>query len=192
MFKTVFFLFIFFIFSSACFAQKIRVNVHMHNKTNRENSDTIYYNVNRNLTWSDFKGRPDINHFGGAVTASGFAFDAQMDMVENQINLTIWVYTFFNKKFSWKKPNINSDYHLLHEQRHFDITRVSAEKFCNELVKANFTINNYKKLLPSIFDAVFNEHTVMQRDYDRETQHSINIKEQLRWNNKIAEEIKKL
>ena len=164
----------------------------MHNKTNHENSDTIYYNVNRNLTWSDFKGKPDNNHFGGAVTASGFAFDAQMDMVEKEINLTIWVYTFFNKKFSWKKPNINSDYHLLHEQRHFDITRISAEKFCNELVKANFTINNYKKLLPSIFDAVFNEHTVMQRDYDRETQHSINIKEQLRWNNKIAEEIKKL
>jgi len=32
----------------------------------------------------------------------------------------------------------------------------------------------------------------MQRDYDRETQHSINTKEQLRWNEKIGEEIKKL
>src|SRR5687767_9188880 len=103
MFKTVLFLFIFFVFSSVCFAQKMRVNVHMHNKTNRENSDTIYYNVNRNLTWSDFKGIPDNNHFGGAVTASGFAFDAEMDKVDNEINLTIWVYTFFNKKFSWRK-----------------------------------------------------------------------------------------
>ncbi len=93
---------------------------------------------------------PDNNHFGGAVTASGFAYDAEMNMFENKINLNIWVYIFFNKRSSWKKPNINSDYHLLHEQRHFDITRISAEKFCNELVKANFTLNNYKQLLPSV------------------------------------------
>ena len=192
MFKTIFFFFIYFVISSASIAQKFRVNVHMHNKTNRENSDTIYYNVNRNLTWSDFKGVPAKNHFGGAVTASGFSFDAEMNMVENEINLNIWVSTFFNKKSSWKKQNINSDYHLLHEQRHSDITRISAEKFCNELVKANFTLNNYKKLLSSIFDAVFDEHTAMQRDYDRETQHSINTQEQLRWNDKIREEMKKL
>ncbi len=164
----------------------------MYDKINKENSDTIYYNVNRNLTWSDFKGVPDNNHFGGAVTASGFAYDAEMAMTEDGINLNIWVYTFFNKAFSWKKPNINSDYHLLHEQRHFDITRISAEKFCNELVKVNFTLNNYKKLLTSIFDKVFNEHTAIQTEYDKGTQHSINIKEQLRWNYKIAEEIRKL
>ena len=75
----------------------------MHNKANQENSDTIYYNVNRNLTWSDFKGVPDNNHFGGAVTASGFAYDAKMNMVEDEITLNIWVYTFFNKRSSWKK-----------------------------------------------------------------------------------------
>src|SRR5688572_27697437 len=148
--KTVFFLFIFLIISSVSLAQKIRVNVQMHNRTNQENSDTIYYNVNRNLTWSDFKGVPDNNHFGGAVTASGFAYDAEMTMAENEINLNIWVYTFFNKRYSWKKPHINSEYHLLHEQHHFDITRISSEKFCNELVKANFTLDNYRKLLPSI------------------------------------------
>ncbi len=192
MYKLIFFLFIFFVIASSSFAQKIRVNVSMRNIFNHENSDTIYYSVNRNLTWSDFKGIPDNNHFGGAVTASGFAYDAEMNMFENEINLNIWVYIFFNKRSSWKKPNINSGYHLLHEQRHFDITRISAEKFCNELVKANFTLNNYKQLLPSVFDAVFDEHTAMQRAYDRETQHSINTKEQLRWNEKIGEEIKKL
>ncbi len=127
--KTIFLLSVFFIVCSASFAQKIRVNVHMHNKTNQENRETIYYSVNRNLTWNDFKGVPDNNHFGGAVTASGFAFDAEMNMVDKEVNLNIRVYTFFNKKSSWKKHNINSDYHLLHEQRHFDITKISAEKF---------------------------------------------------------------
>ncbi len=116
MYKLIFFLFIFFVIASSSFAQKIRVNVSMRNIFNHENSDTIYYSVNRNLTWSDFKGIPDNNHFGGAVTASGFAYDAEMNMFENEINLNIWVYIFFNKRSSWKKPNINSGYHLLHEQ----------------------------------------------------------------------------
>jgi hypothetical protein len=190
--KIILFLYITLGIFSASFAQKIHVNVHMPDKTNRENGDTIYHDANKKLTWSDFKGIPDNNHFGGAVTASGFAYDAEMNMIDNEINLDIWVYTFFNKKFSWKKPSINSDYHLLHEQHHFDITRISAEKFCHQLAKANFTINNYKKLLPSIFDGIFDEHAAMQKDYDTQTQHSINTKEQLRWNDKIAAEIKKL
>ena len=55
------------------------VNAFMENKKAKPDNDTIYYDFSRNLTWQDFKGTPDNNHFGGAVTASGFAFDSQMN-----------------------------------------------------------------------------------------------------------------
>jgi hypothetical protein len=183
-------LFTFFLLSA--FSQKVILNVAMDNRIAKPDNDTIYYSVNRPLAWNDFKGVPDNNNSGGAITASGFAFNANMNMVGNDVYLNVKVFTFFSKKNSWKKPNINSDYHLLHEQHHFDITRLSAERFCAELRKANFTVNSYQKLLSSIFNKAFNENSVLQNQYDRETHHSINTSEQLKWNSKIAEQVKSL
>ncbi|HEY5407826.1 MAG TPA: hypothetical protein VIJ92_12095, partial [Ginsengibacter sp.] len=102
------------------------------------------------------------------------------------------VYTFFTKSDSWRKPQINSDYHLLHEQHHFDITRIGAEKFIAEIQKANFTKGNYAALLTSIFDKVYQENSDIQHLYDKETNHSINVEKQLEWNDKIAAEIQKI
>jgi hypothetical protein len=179
-------------FSCPVFSQKVFLKVSMENKISNPNNDTIYYNITRPLSWDDFKGAPDYNNPGGAITASGFAFNANMNMVGKDIYLNVSVYTFFSKKNSWKKPNINSSYHLLHEQHHFDITRISAQKFCDELLKANFTVNNYNKLLSSLFNSAFDENTALQQKYDSETRHSINTSEQLKWNDKIAAEIKSL
>ncbi len=88
--------------------------------------------------------------------------------------------------------NINSDYHLLHEQVHFDITRLGAENFIKQLVNSKFTKENYEKLLNSVFDECYNENAAWQQQYDKETSHSINKTEQLKWNYKIATELKKL
>jgi len=164
----------------------------MENKKTKPDSDTIYYDFSRNLTWQDFRGTPDNNHFGGAVTASGFAFDSQTNFDGKSIYLNIGVYAFFSKNDSWKKPQINSAYHLLHEQHHFDITRLGSQRLINELAKAHFTKDNYNTLLASIFDKVYKENELIQLQYDKETNHSINVDKQLEWNNKIAAEIQKL
>ena len=152
-------------------------------------SDTIFYNFNHKLKWADFKGKPEENYFAGAVTASGFAFDSQMDFDGRNMYLNFGVYTFFSKNDSWKKPQINSDYHLLHEQHHFDITRIGSQNFIAEIAKAHFTKQNYNTLLTSIFDKVYKENTEMQHRYDKETRHSLDVKKQLEWNNKIAAEV---
>ncbi len=186
------FLFFLFIFSSQCFSQKVIVHASMENKKTNSTNDTIYYDFNRRLAWTDFNGKPDENHFGGAVTASGFAFDSKMNFDGRNIYLDIEVYTFFSKSDSWKKPQINSGYHLLHEQHHFDITRLGAEKLVNELAKANFTKNNYNALLNSIFEKAYKENSEVQHQYDKETMHSIDASKQEEWNNKIAASIKKL
>ena len=99
---------------------------------------------------------------------------------------------FFTKSLSWKKPSINSDFHLLHEQVHFDITRLGAENFIKELLNAKFTKDNYNQVLDSVFDKSYAENFALQEQYDKETQHSINRQVQLQWNDKIGGEIKKI
>jgi hypothetical protein len=191
-YKTCFLLLICFAATIKCISQKVIVHAFIENKKVSAGSDTIYYDFNRNLKWSDFKGTPDEDFFAGAVTASGFAFDSQMDFDGTNIYLNIGVYTFFAKNDSWKKPQINSDYHLLHEQHHFDITRIGSEEFINELKKTHFTRDNYTTLLTSIFNKVYKKNSDIQHLYDKETNHSINVEKQLEWNDKIAAEIQKL
>ena len=175
-----------------CSAQKVLVNVFIQNKISRLSSDTIYYDPVKPLHWEDFKGSPDKQHFGGAVTASGYAFDADIKIEGKVIYLNIGVYTFFSKKASWKKPAISSDYHLLHEQHHFDISRISAENFITAVAKAKFTKDNYNQLMSTLFDQSYQECNRMQQQYDHETNHSINRDEQLKWNDRIAELVRKL
>jgi hypothetical protein len=175
-----------------CLSQNVIVNAFMENKKAKPDNDTIYYDFNRNLTWQDFKGTPDNNHLEGAVTASGFAFEAQTSFDGINMYFNIGVYTFFTKNDSWKKPQINSDYQLLHEQHHFDITRLGSQKLVEALAKAHFTKQNYNKLLTSIFDKAYQEMESIQSQYDKETNHSIDKDKQLEWNGKIAAEIQKL
>ena len=191
-YKIIFFLSFFPAFSLHCLSQKMAATVFMRNEKAKSASDTIYYDFARRLTWSDFQGKPDSNHFGGAVTSSGFVFNSEMDFDGQNIDLTIGVYSFFTKHDSWKKSIINSDYHLLHEQRHFDITRLGAQKLAYELQTANFTKGNYNSLLNAIFYKVYDENIALQNQYDRETMNSMDIKKQIEWNDKIAAEIKKL
>jgi hypothetical protein len=192
MFKKLFPFLSFIFICCSCWSQKVLVTVFMQDKVAKPSSDTIYYNVNKRLTWKDFKGVPDLKHYGGAVTSSGYAFDADIKIEGKIIYLNIGVYVFFTKSQSWEKPNINSDYHLLHEQRHFDITRLGAENFIKQLVKSKFTKDNYNQVLDSVFDKSYSENIALQNKYDNETQHSINREQQLIWNDKIAQEIKKI
>jgi hypothetical protein len=171
------------------FGQKVVVHAFMQDKKSGNSNDTIYYDQGRKLSWADFQGIPDAHHFGGAVTSSGFAFDSDIRLTHDVININIGVYTFFSKKSSWKKKDINSTYHLLHEQHHFDITRLGAEQFVKEIAKANFTRDNYRQVLEAVFDKVYNQSVELQRAYDAETNHSINQQAQLRWNDKIEGDI---
>lgn len=192
MFKKFFSLLGLFFICSIGWSQKVLVTVFMQPKITRASSDTIYHTVQQRLTWKDFKGIPDTKHFGGAVTSSGYAFDADIKVENKIIYLNVGVYVFFIKSQSWKKPRIESDYHLLHEQLHFDITRLGAENFIKQLLNAKFTKDNYNQVLESVFDKSYNENIVQQQQYDKETRHSILTQQQHHWNVKIADEMKKL
>jgi len=192
-FRRITFFILFLLLSSAVFCQKITVNVFIENKINKAHNDTVYYDFNRRLTWQDFQGKVPADAKWGAMTASGFSFNSEMeDDGNNHLIISIGVYTFFTKHDSWKKPDINSAYHLEHEQHHFDITRLFAQKFADEIKNAHFTKSNYRKLLYSIFDKVYEESVAYQHLYDNETKNSIAVQKQKEWNEKISAEVNKL
>lgn len=182
MYKLLFYFIVFSSISIPSFAQKVVVHVQFDNKKNSPESDTIYYDLNRKLTWNDFKGIPDMNHKGSAVTSSGFAYSWNGEDNGETLYLNISVYTFFTKSNSWKKKSVGNAYHLLHEQRHFDITMAGAENFVKELKKASFTRKNYHQLIIQIFDRVYDENIALQHEYDRETRHSLDKEKQEEWN----------
>ncbi len=179
-------------YSLPSFSQNVVVNVQMDHKIASSKSDTIYYDVNRKLTWNDFKGVPDMNHHGAAVTASGFAYSWNGENDGETLTLNISVYTYFTKSGSWKKSMVNTEYHLRHEQHHFDITRIGAGKLVDELRKTPFTMQNYKSGISNIFNQVYDANIALQNNYDRETTHSLNTEKQAEWNERIMQEVKKL
>lgn len=181
-----------FLFSFKTFAQKITVHVFTENYRSTPGSDTIYYDFNKPLNWSDFQGKIPASVPWGAMTASGFSFHSSMNEEGNAIDISVGIYTFFTKHDSWKKPQANTRYQLEHEQHHFDITRLGSAKLENEIRKAHFTARNYKTLLNSIFNKVYNEEVEWQKQYDLQTHNSLDTAKQLAWNKKITEEIGRL
>ncbi|HEY5370749.1 MAG TPA: hypothetical protein VIJ75_17320 [Hanamia sp.] len=179
-------------FSVPLIAQKVSVHVFINDRKAKEASDTIFYDFNRKLKWDDFLGKPEPGAPWGAVTASGFSYGSSISEDDGNMDIEVGIFTFFIKSESWKKPGINSAYHLEHEQHHFDITRLSAEKLMEEIKKAHFTIENVSQLLNTIFDKVNDYNTSMQHQYDLETNNSINVQKQTEWNQKINTEINKI
>lgn len=190
--KNLFIFLSLFLFSPQMFAQKVTVHVFTEEYKASPGSDTIYYHFDRPLNWADFQGKVPTDAPWGAMTASGFSYKSSMSVDENNIDVSVGVYTFFIKNKSWKKPVANSPYHLEHEQHHFDITMLGAAKLVNEIRKAHFTPGNYRALINSLFDKVYEEQIAIQKQYDLETKNSLDTAVQLKWNHKISDEIRKL
>ena len=148
-------------------------------------TDTIYYDMDQRLHWPDFKGRPDNNSIAAAVTESGFGYKMAMRSKDGATNLVITVYCYFNKRSSWVKKGMDTDYALTHEQHHFDITYINTYSFVQKLKAAKFTWSNYSGLVDSIYDECYASLRKMQDDYDGQTSNGRIRKIQADWNEKI-------
>jgi hypothetical protein len=154
--------------------------------------DTIYYDPSRRLTWNDFRGRPDGASPAAAITESGFGYRMSMQSYKQRATIIITVFCYFNKKGSWVKRNMDTDYALLHEQHHYDITWINANRFVQKLKDAKFTLKNYDSLVEQIHDECFAALDKMQNEYDGETSNGRIPRNQYKWNKKIDEHLEDL
>lgn len=172
------------LFCSFSFAQ-LTATIRWYNPGTDNPGDTIYYNENKKLVWKDFKGRPDNNRMAAAITESGFGYRMSMQYLNGRTNIVITVFCYFNKKKSWVKRDMDTDYALVHEQHHFDITYINTCLFIQKLNAARFTATNYASLVDSIHDECYNAMNTMQDEYDGQTSNGRIKKIQFDWNKKI-------
>lgn len=172
------------LFCSFSFGQ-LTATVRWYNPGMDNSGDTIYYNESKKLVWKDFKGRPDNNSMAAAITESGFGYRMSMQYLNGRTNIVITVFCYFNRKKSWVKRDMDTDYALLHEQHHFDITYINTCLFIQKLNAARFTTTNYASLVDSIHDECYNAMNTMQDEYDGQTSNGRIRKVQFEWNKKI-------
>jgi hypothetical protein len=83
---------------------------------------------------------------------------------------------------SWAKNDKVTDALLIHEQGHFNLGILCVREILNKYKETKFTRSNYKVALQGIISDASKKYNDLGLLYDKETDHSKNIEEQLKWN----------
>lgn len=146
--------------------------------------DTIYYSANRPLKWDDFQSKTGTGKFEAMIFAS-FGYNEQVTLNNGVIHIVLELKVYVPKSACWVKNGSSTNYALNHEQRHFDIAKIVAERFRRKLYNVMLPVNNYDGIINvSYFDAL-RELNNLEKQYDDETAHGINNTIQNEWDIKI-------
>lgn len=158
-----------------------------------EKQDTVFYNPTRRLNWNDFRGSHDRpgSKYAAAVFTS-MSYEGSTRMVGNYLEATLTLKVFLVKSMSWGRPDARNEYTLAHEQTHFDISRIVAERFKEKLKKMDLTIEDYDSQIQYQFLESFREMHEEQELYDGQTRHGLNTDLQRQWNERITTEIARI
>ena len=151
---------------------------------------TILWRAQDKLTWKDFKAKVPVPSRAAATTASGVTYKYSAQRMSGELKVSFTVSTYFYPEKSWYNPSLCDSLILSHEQLHFDISELYARKLKRKLDITTFKHSSLKNEVKSIYKAVMKELNNYQNLYDKETNFSRNIEEQLRWNKKIREALR--
>lgn len=153
-----------------------------------QEEETIPWNADRKLQWSDFKGSYFKTEWAAATTATSISYAFSSGEQNGQQFLEIKVDCEFFPQKSWYRPELCDSLILSHEQLHFDIAELHARKFRTWLAEFKFT-ENVKEEVRGIYKQILKDLSIFQNRYDRETNFSQDLQRQLQWNQDIAEEL---
>lgn len=146
---------------------------------------------NRSLQWTDFKGAPNSSSPYFAYTAwktnvkfGGVQFEGQKAVI-NGFEMTVE----FDAKNSWVKKGKETEELLKHEQGHFDIGVLYMQEVLQSIATANFTKAGYKDEFERLIKDIHHKYVVMGDKYDKDTNHSIQKAEQVKWNAFFEEKV---
>ena len=158
-----------------------------------DQADTVFYQPEKKLTWYDFQGksnRPGSKY--AAAVYSSMSYEGDAKMADNYLQATISLKVFLIRSMSWGRDEARNNYTLAHEQTHFDITRIIAERFKERLKKLDLTIDDYDSQIQYEFLDAFREMNTEQEKYDGETRHGLNTEAQAEWTRKVQTEIARI
>lgn len=155
--------------------------------------DSVFYSRNRPIRWSDFTGPARRrNPLYGAAIYTSFGYEANTRVENGTVWVDMTVKVFMLKNSSWTVETPDNLYALAHEQLHFDITYLVAERFKKALLAEDLPVEDYDSRIQYIFLDCFREMNRYQEQYDAETRHSIIKPEQARWAQKVADELREI
>ncbi|MCW5517271.1 DUF922 domain-containing protein [Muriicola sp. Z0-33] len=151
--------------------------------------ETIPWDSEQRLSWSDFKAEPSHQGRAAAITASGISYRYSTMESNGEFELDFTVHTYFYPNKSWYHAEVCDEVILSHEQLHFDITELFARKMRRLLTETKFT-KNVKAEVRAIYRRINNELAEFQNVYDDETNFSRDREKQSMWNKKIEDALK--
>lgn len=153
--------------------------------SNTSSPTTIMWDAERKLSWDDFQGKPDYNFDDvSALTSSGIIHYKGCE--DGKIIYKVQAY--FEKNYSWVKPEAYTNHHLAHEQIHFDITELYARKLRKALEQRDFKCGEEERF--DAFVANFlRKWQMAQIKYDNQTHYSMKPAIQNEWKYLVAMEL---
>lgn len=147
--------------------------------------DTVFYDPGRPLTWQDFKELPNPTSSFNATIFSSLSIEGNAMIKGGEIIQTIEIKVYMLPSQSWVKDA--NDYANNHEQRHFDLTRIAADRMIHRLNNTELSPNLYEATLNDIYLDAYREMNKLQEFYDKQTSHGINKQAQSNWNQIIKD-----
>lgn len=149
--------------------------------------ESIRWNESRQLIWDDFTGTVNDT---SRYDAECFAEIRYNYKVYSNSTFEFEVFASFDKNSSWSRKEMQTRALLKHEQLHFNIAQLFAEKLKKEFESCSYTVV-YNSQILGLFNQTKLQYQAMQRQYDEETNHSLNKEKQKQWDDFIYLEVRK-
>lgn len=166
------------------------LRVHARDYPYRPDPDTLFYSRAHPLTYPDFLAVPRPLHGAVGAVFPSFAYLAEARLQQGVLHLQVQTKVFVVRHSSWLLPSARDAYALNHEQRHFDLVQLVAERFKRKLTPDSLTLDNYDARMQFQFLQSWREMNQLQEQYDAETAHGQSQAAQQRWNARIEAELR--
>jgi hypothetical protein len=164
-------------------ATKVRLEI--IDQVKKSHKDTVYYDAKRPLVWKDFADKPNPKSRFNATIFASFSIQGKSLIESGMIVQTIEIEVYMLPAQSWvRNPN---DYALNHEQRHFDVVRIVADRLIHKLNKLELDPDWYEAVINDAYFDAYREMNRLQEIYDKHTRHGMDIIAQENWNRWIDE-----
>lgn len=140
----------------------------------------VKWDAKNKISWDNFPVKDTNDRFAAEVNTF---FKANFYLKNDSVFCQ--VITYLNADRSWRKPSLQTGdvYAIKHEQKHFDITEIFARKIRKELIDNSVNEQGVEKIYFENSKAC----REFQQLYDNQTRHSLDKKNQERWNKKISQ-----
>lgn len=153
-------------------------------------SDTLFYHQ-RAIKPEDFRASPRRSGPGKneAISFTSFAFDGSSRQFRDTLEITLVLQVFWVKSSSWLRTRPPSAHTMEHEQLHFDITRLVAERFRKKVLQMPLTADDHESRIQYEYLESFRDMNRLQDEFDEKVHHGINGFMQQEWKRKIRQDL---